>query len=46
MSKKFDNFSTDSFRLSEEEKNECMKKVDKTDLDYIIFDNIRWEKYK
>lgn len=37
LSRKFDNFSPDSFRLSEDEIRKCMEKVDQRDLDDIIF---------
>ena len=37
LSRKFDNFSPDSFRLSEDEIKKCMEKVDQRDLDDIIF---------
>ena len=37
LSLKFDNFSPDSFRLSEDEIRKCMEKVDQRDLDDIIF---------
>ena len=37
LSRKFDNFSPDSFRLSEDEVRKCMEKVDQRDLDDIIF---------